>query len=309
MTMIPVSVMAAPLVGGVIGYITNDIAVRMLFRPLEPVYIGRKKLPFTPGLIPKEKGRIAKSLGKMVSEEFLTGDTVKGALLSPAVEERLSRSFDRLYEHLEHREESAEEFLARQVGEHHFSYIKVRAVDTVSDFLCGKLMELDYETLVGDNIVIAVRDQSEDTAGLRMMLSLLPEEALKGAGKQVGRLLRAYVSEHAEALVRPLVETETEALLARSVAETACRFEQKVPRVKDMMFTVYRRLVEEKMASVVRGLDLAKVVEEKILSYDNKELETLLLAVMKKELRAIVWLGALLGFVMGVVQGALFLLG
>lgn len=307
--MLPVSVMAAPFVGGIIGYITNDIAVRMLFRPLSPVYIGKKRLPFTPGLIPKEKERIAKSLGRMVSEEFLTGDTVKAALLSPAVEERISRSFDRFYEHLEKRDESAEVFLTRQVGEENFSYAKMRGEEILSDFLCGKLENLDYEALIGENVLIAIRDQMEASAGLRMMLSLLPDEALKGVGAQVGKILQHYVKEHGEEIVRPLVKKETENLLSRSVAESAYRFEQKVPRMKEMMFSVYRRVVEEKMASIVRGLDIAKVVEEKILSYDNKELEALLLAVMKKELRAIVWLGALLGFVMGIVQGGLFLLG
>ena len=51
---------ATPLVGGFIGLITNGIAIKMLFRPHYPVKIGNIKLPFTPGLIPKEKPRIAK---------------------------------------------------------------------------------------------------------------------------------------------------------------------------------------------------------------------------------------------------------
>ena len=38
--MMPVSMIAAPVVGGAIGYITNNIAVKMLFRPLKPIYIG-----------------------------------------------------------------------------------------------------------------------------------------------------------------------------------------------------------------------------------------------------------------------------
>ena len=43
------------IVGGIIGYCTNYIAIKMMFRPHKAVYIGKFKLPFTPGIIPKIK--------------------------------------------------------------------------------------------------------------------------------------------------------------------------------------------------------------------------------------------------------------
>ena len=48
--MIEISYLLAPLVGGVIGYITNDIAIRMLFRPHSAKYIMGIHIPFTPGI-------------------------------------------------------------------------------------------------------------------------------------------------------------------------------------------------------------------------------------------------------------------
>ena len=59
-----------PVIGLIIGYVTNNIAIKMLFRPLKPVYIGKRRVPFTPGLIPKEKERIAKTIGGVVSTEL-----------------------------------------------------------------------------------------------------------------------------------------------------------------------------------------------------------------------------------------------
>ena len=59
-----IEILAGPVIGGVIGYFTNYIAVKMLFRPLKPVKIGGRTLPFTPGIIPKGKPRLAKALGK-----------------------------------------------------------------------------------------------------------------------------------------------------------------------------------------------------------------------------------------------------
>ena len=42
-----------PLLGSLIGYITNSLAVKMLFRPYRSLYIGKFHIPFTPGMIPK----------------------------------------------------------------------------------------------------------------------------------------------------------------------------------------------------------------------------------------------------------------
>jgi uncharacterized membrane protein YheB (UPF0754 family) len=45
----------SPLVGMFIGWVTNVIAIEMLFRPREAKYLVGKRLPFTPGLIPLNK--------------------------------------------------------------------------------------------------------------------------------------------------------------------------------------------------------------------------------------------------------------
>ena len=41
------------MIGAIIGFFTNWLAVRMLFRPYRPKYIGKLRLPFTPRKIPK----------------------------------------------------------------------------------------------------------------------------------------------------------------------------------------------------------------------------------------------------------------
>lgn len=58
-------------VGALIGYCTNYIAIKMLFKPQKPIYVFGKKLPFTPGVIPKNKSRIAAAVGKAVDKIFL----------------------------------------------------------------------------------------------------------------------------------------------------------------------------------------------------------------------------------------------
>ena len=71
-------VLSGPLIGGVIGYFTNFLAVKMLFRPLHPVKIGKITLPFTPGIIPKRKDSLAKAVGIAVGENLLTKEDIVG---------------------------------------------------------------------------------------------------------------------------------------------------------------------------------------------------------------------------------------
>ncbi|MCM1983807.1 DUF445 domain-containing protein [Lyngbya confervoides] len=63
-----------PLLGGVIGYFTNDLAITMLFRPYRPLKVGGLRLPFTPGLIPRNQNRLAQRIS----------DSIMGSLLTPS---------------------------------------------------------------------------------------------------------------------------------------------------------------------------------------------------------------------------------
>ena len=83
------SIILRPLIGAGIGYVTNWIAVKMLFRPLNPVKIGKWKLPFTPGIIPRNKNRIAKSIGITVSDKLLSENVISKSLLSKDKENRI----------------------------------------------------------------------------------------------------------------------------------------------------------------------------------------------------------------------------
>ena len=51
--------LSGPLIGALIGYLTNWLAVKMLFRPRKALYIGKFHVPFTPGVIPRRKAALA----------------------------------------------------------------------------------------------------------------------------------------------------------------------------------------------------------------------------------------------------------
>lgn len=70
-----------PIAGSVIGYFTNDLAINMLFRPYKPIYFFQKRLPFTPGLIPRNQERLAQRVS----------DTIMGSLLTPEELQKLAK--------------------------------------------------------------------------------------------------------------------------------------------------------------------------------------------------------------------------
>lgn len=72
---------APPLVGAFIGYLTNRVAIRMLFRPLKKWTIGPIRIPMTPGVIPSKRHEFAANIGTMVGEHLLTGDELNRSLL------------------------------------------------------------------------------------------------------------------------------------------------------------------------------------------------------------------------------------
>ncbi|MBD2156206.1 DUF445 family protein [Leptolyngbya sp. FACHB-16] len=102
---------APPVLGGVIGYFTNDVAIKMLFRPYRAIYIGKRKLPFTPGLIPSNQERLAQRVSNAIMGSLLTPDELQKVarrLLDPsrvqsAIEWLLRLALDQLREDKEQR--------------------------------------------------------------------------------------------------------------------------------------------------------------------------------------------------------------
>jgi hypothetical protein len=99
-----------PLVGAVIGFLTNAVAIKMLFRPLKDIrlFAGRGgpgggagiRVPFTPGILPRQRHKLADSIGAMVERELLTPRIVQERLRSDSVRQDAARSVSRFTEKL-----------------------------------------------------------------------------------------------------------------------------------------------------------------------------------------------------------------
>lgn len=80
------SVILIPLIAALIGWITNYIAIRMLFRPRRPIPLGLFTLY---GLVPKRQKEIARSVGEAVARDLISHDDVTRVLKTPETKSKI----------------------------------------------------------------------------------------------------------------------------------------------------------------------------------------------------------------------------
>ncbi|MGN1115607.1 MAG: DUF445 domain-containing protein, partial [Candidatus Ornithomonoglobus sp.] len=170
-----IQLIAAPLIGAAIGYITNDIAIKMLFHPRKALYIGRFHVPMTPGLIPKEKNRIAKSLGKAVAEQLLNSEVLQNALFSDEMTDKLRGSIDVIIERNRDNEATVNDTLQK--------YLSEDSVRQLKDSIKGGLQSAIEKFIKNENIGVRAADALLDYAReqiqgtfLAMFSSMLDEK-------------------------------------------------------------------------------------------------------------------------------------
>lgn len=161
------------VIGALIGWMTNVLAIRLLFRPIHPL-----RIPLTPfvlqGLIPKRKGEIAESIGDVVGQELLSAEsivdhilektdknelvqTVKLKILSVA-EERLSGMIPSIFrgkilQAVERTIDENGELMITELG-HQLSHKAIESLD-VARMVTDQIHSFDVETLEQMTLKIA----------------------------------------------------------------------------------------------------------------------------------------------------------
>ena len=70
----------------------------------------------------------------------------------------------------------------------------------------------------------------------------------------------------------------------------------------DKLTEMYTGILGDNLGRLLKAINIQQIVVDKINSLNPAELETVMFDMMKHELRAIVYLGALLGFLMGFIN-------
>lgn len=288
-----------PVLGGIIGYITNDIAIKMLFRPRKAVYIGKWKLPFTPGLIPQQKDRIAHSIANVVSAQLLNAETLRASVLSDESLNAIRAKLMEVMNGLAHNEDTVRAFASRYIEESAIERTETAVKESLERVIVQKMTEADIGTTIVERSIQKLKDRLQERLNIGLQAVLLNKEVTG----QIETVLASAINDWIKALAPDIVHTELDRisgeLLDKRICELYQDYEAKIPQLADRIVDIYEKVLEGNIEKLVRAVDIGNIVYKKVAAFDAEQLENLIFGIMKKELKAIVYLGALLGFLMG----------
>ncbi|EGT4142671.1 DUF445 family protein [Clostridium perfringens] len=146
------------LIGAVIGYITNWLAIKMLFRPREAKYIFGMKLPFTPGLIPKEKSRIANKVGETVGTHLLNSDSLSKALKDDKIKAKFNEVAKEKINQVINSNSTLEEALKNTLGENYYA-LKGNMINNIAKTILESIQEEEFKNKVKFYIVDSIKER------------------------------------------------------------------------------------------------------------------------------------------------------
>ena len=76
-----IRILILAVIGGLKGYITNVIAIKLIFRPINPIKIPILNIEII-GMIPKRKTEIATNIAKVVEEQFISVDEITDNIIT-----------------------------------------------------------------------------------------------------------------------------------------------------------------------------------------------------------------------------------
>lgn len=199
-----------PLLGGVIGYVTNYIAIRMLFRPLRAWRVLGIRVPLTPGIIPAKRGELAVRMGEMVGEHLLTADDVGRAFAKDSIQRELRLTVtDKLGSFLDRELGSLESLVP--------SHLRPRFREIIALFQ-AKIVKLIFDYLQSEQFEQKFRDSLQQQAEqllTRDLASFLTPESYHAAQKHLdGKYQDFFQSSRTAGMVGDYVDRKTGQVLA-----------------------------------------------------------------------------------------------
>ena len=280
-----------PLIGAVIGYFTNLIAVKMLFYPRKPVFIFGRQLPLTPGAIPKGKARLARSAGKIVQDELFTREDISGRLLTEEVEKPL---IDKVMGILDANIKDTGSVMIG--GEEKYDRLEKSFTELLSFKITDAIKRMDIPETIREEGKAMLH---EHAAGSPLLAVVMSERLVDRIMTAVSEKMEEFIDTRGPELVSEITTSRIHDLGERTPLHVLEQAGYDPEYVREKITGAYRESVVNAVNSALRRIDVAKVVEDKINSMAVEELEKGVLTVMKTELNMIVNLGALIGLVIG----------
>lgn len=282
----------AILLGAIIGYITNDVAIWMLFHPHEKKWILH-------GVIPKNQSRLAEAIGDMVAQNLLDTETLKASLLTDETFGKIRLGLAEALHRVRQEERTLRQILEEQAGAETVTVYSNQLAAQAASFITSKITEEKVGKLLlqyGSRAISA----KQKTSFFDTLWSFKMSDAKM---TEIGNEIDLLIAEKAPELLESRISGIEEEMLSFRVCDLYQRYEDKEEALLDKAVEVIRTLLEDNMERLMREINLRQIVVDKINDLNPAELEQLLKEVIAKELSFIVWAGAALGALMGIVQG------
>ncbi len=295
--------------GAFIGWITNKVAIKMIFRPLRAHYILGWRIPFTPGIIPKGKDRIARSIGS-ISENLVKIEAIKQTLLSDNILGRINRYIDEFVAKQSKNGETLREFITHAVPADVFDELLQNTKNDMAAELNRMLNNSEFIETVADKIIehVELKISSMDILGLGVFSSLtgiqrkINSYLRDSIRKVLADNIRSIIENNAEGIVYSICNKGINKVMAIPVSSIVRDQKSSIDALKEYLIDGYKKGVDKYLPRIVENINISKIVENSVLELDVLEVEKLLLEVIANELKWIERLGALLGALLGILN-------
>jgi len=283
-----------PLIGAVIGYFTNLIAVKMLFFPHEEKHIFGFRVPFTPGAIPKGKARLAKAAGEIVVNDLFTKEDISSRMLTEEVEKPL---IDRAMAILGEDIRNTGAILVG--GKEKYDELELNFTELLSYKIGEAIKSMDLQNVIKAE---GIKLLNKHVAGSTLLSIVVSDKMIDRIMRSVADKMEEFIDGRGADMIADITSSRIHDLGNRTALHVLEQAGYSEEVVREKLVTAYRESVVNAVNSALKRIDVASIVENKINSMSVEELEKGVLQVMKTELDMIVRLGALIGFVIGSIN-------
>ena len=293
------------VLGSVAGGVTSWVAVVLIFRPYEN-FFGLH------GAIPKNKARLAKTIGRTVGERLLTPDDLVAELQRSGLREAIEAKLAEVAVAALDRERGPLRELLPPAIVAELERALAGAGPSASDAYARYVATDEFQATVKAFIARSGDDLAVASATTELAL---PERkggiAAKAAGLASGLIndvvakwiVRAARSDRARALAADAVTGGGSALLDRPLGRLSRWLPDDAPRrlVSAAAPAIWDQLVE-RLPAILATVDIPAMVERKVLGFSTQRVEEIVRGVTQRELNLIVQLGYVLGALIGAAQ-------
>lgn len=286
------NIVIPPLIGGIIGYGTNLIAIKMLFRPLKPVYIGRFRVPFTPGIVPRRKDELAGILGGAIVEQFFNADDLEVLFTSDSFGSAVADSVTSVL----CSPETRLDFLSGAADE------QSEALQKLKDELCiriqASILKSDLEKLISEQGGRIAKGKF----GNSVVAKVLDENIISTIAGPLAEQIEKHVLENGRSFIMPLIDEELYDLSREPVSNIVGEILPDRQALHKLICNVHAGFMKLQVRPIVESIDIGRQISDKVRLMDSHDVEVLVLSVVRRELRYVVLLGGFIGAVIGAVN-------